>query len=273
MTKVSIEAHPAIFGIPVAAISMDDMLDMIDGWIASNQRRFICTADVHALTESQTHNDIRRIYASEAVVVPDGMPIVWFLRYRGWAKAERICGPDLMPALFRRSEDRGYRHFLYGATELTLTRLRARLGRDYPRGAIAGACSPPFRELPAVEDAQTVAMINGAEPDIVWVGLGAPKQDRWMAAHRAALRAPVLIGVGAAFDMLAGNVPRAPRILQRTGCEWMFRVAREPRRLGKRYLKSNSLFAVRLCKEMLHKSKAPTSARPAPLVVTTTKGD
>lgn len=250
-----------VFGVPVQAVSMAEMLDMIDDWIMDGVRQFICTVDVHALMESQADDEIRRVYGSAgAVVIADGMPIVWLLRRHGCPTAERICGPDLMPALFRRSETRPYRHFLYGASKDTLAQLRHRLACDFPRAPIVGAYSPPFRPLSPAEDAQIVELVNAADPDIVWVGLGAPKQDRWMAAHRSALRAPVLIGVGAAFDMLAGTVRRAPVIFQRTGCEWMFRIAQEPRRLFKRYLKSNSQFAFRLLGELLHPSKPPSHA-------------
>jgi N-acetylglucosaminyldiphosphoundecaprenol N-acetyl-beta-D-mannosaminyltransferase len=240
---------------------MAETLDMIDEWIASDARHFVCTVDVHALMESETNDDIRRIYRSDAAVVTaDGMPIVWFLRRRGRPTAERICGPDLMPALFRRSETRRYRNFLYGASSETLARLRDRLTREFPRAHIVGTFSPPFRALSEAEEANVVDMLNATEPDIVWVGLGAPKQDRWMAAHRATLHAPVLIGVGAAFDMLAGTVRRAPVVMQRTGCEWMFRIAQEPRRLLKRYVKSNSQFAIRLLIEMLHSTTPPSHA-------------
>lgn len=248
-----------VFGIPVRALSMAQMLDMIDEWITLGTQQFVCTVDVHALMESQTDNDIRKIYNS-AVVAADGMPIVWLLRRHGCSTAERICGPDLLPALFRRSETRAYRHFLYGASPETLARLRDRLTHDFPRARIVGTYSPPFRTLSASEDAEIIAMMNAAEPDIIWIGLGAPKQDRWMAAHRPLLRAPVLIGVGAAFDMVAGTVRRAPAFLQRTGCEWMFRIAQEPRRLLIRYVKSNFQFALRLIGEMLHVAKPPSHA-------------
>lgn len=257
------QLHPQadVFGIPVQAVSMAAFLDMTEDWIAAGVRRFICTLDVHALMESQADDEIRRIYRSAAAVVtPDGMPIVWFLRRHGFPAAQRICGPDLMPALFGRSGARSYRHFLYGGSANTLTRLRERLAREFPRAQIVGAYSPPFRALSAAEDALVVDIVNEACPDVVWVGLGAPKQERWMATHFERLRAPVLIGVGAAFDMLAGTVRRAPIIFQRTGCEWMFRIAQEPRRLGKRYLTSNSQFAIRLLGEILQPPNPPSRA-------------
>jgi N-acetylglucosaminyldiphosphoundecaprenol N-acetyl-beta-D-mannosaminyltransferase len=246
--------RPHVFGIPIHASSMATILDTIDHWINAGERQTLCTMDVHALMESLRNAEIRRIYMT-STVTPDGMPIVWLLRRHGWPAAERICGPDLMPAVFRRSETCSYRHFLYGSSEGTLHRLRTRLSCDFPASQIVGSYAPPFRMLSETENAEVVAMLNAARPDIIWVGLGAPKQDRWMAANRSALQAPVLIGVGAAFDMLAGNVRRAPSFVQYTGFEWLFRLAQEPRRLGKRYLKSNSQFVFRVAGETLGLSK------------------
>jgi N-acetylglucosaminyldiphosphoundecaprenol N-acetyl-beta-D-mannosaminyltransferase len=180
------------------------------------------------------------------------MPLVWLLRRAGYVLADRICGPDLMPALFDRSQRTGYRHFLYGSTESTLALLQRNLTRNYPGAKVVGVCSPPFRELLPGEQHAIVESINAATPDIVWVGLGAPKQDRWMGTYRSRLNAPVLIGVGAAFDMMAGTIRRAPPIIRRSGCEWLFRVFQEPRRLWKRYLDSNSRFALMLLHEKLH---------------------
>jgi N-acetylglucosaminyldiphosphoundecaprenol N-acetyl-beta-D-mannosaminyltransferase len=210
--------------------------------------------------ESQSAPDVLNIYRSAAMVTPDGMPLVWLLHRSGYRAAERICGPDLMPAIFRHSQLRGYRHFLYGSSETTLSLLQEKLSRNFPGARIVGRYSPPYRALTRQEEREVDRAVNAADPDIVWVGLGAPKQDRWMAAHRRALNAPVLIGVGAAFDLLAGRVTRAPRFLQRTGCEWMFRIAQEPRRLSRRYLESNSKFALMLIGEKLGLTKHQADA-------------
>jgi N-acetylglucosaminyldiphosphoundecaprenol N-acetyl-beta-D-mannosaminyltransferase len=165
-----------------------------------------------------------------------------------------------MPALFRHSQWHGHRHFLYGSSDTTLSLLQEELSRNFPGAKIVGSYSPPYRALTREEEREVDRVVNAADPDIVWVGLGAPKQDRWMAAHRGTLKASVLIGVGAAFDMLAGTVTRAPRFLQRTGCEWMFRLAQEPRRLSRRYLESNSKFAMMLIGEKLHLTKRNADA-------------
>ncbi len=247
--------RPQVLGVPVSALTMGEALATIDRWIATGERNYICTLDVHALMESQSAPDIRDIYRSASMVTPDGMPLVWLLRHMGYRSADRICGPDLMPAVFLHSESRGYRHFLYGSTETTLSRLEENLRRNFPGASIVGRLSPPFRALTASETREIDLLVNAAAADIVWVGLGAPKQDRWMAAHRSALEAPVLIGVGAAFDMISGTVARAPRFLQQTGCEWVFRLAQEPGRLWRRYLESNSRFVRMLVEERLRPTR------------------
>jgi len=250
-----VHPRPQVLGVPVSVLTLDKAVATIDRWIADGERTYVCTLAVHGVVESQSEPDMRNIYRTAAMVAPDGMPVVWLLRRLGYRAADRVCGPDLMPALLRLSQERGYRHFLYGSSEKTLSLLQENVGRDFPGARIVGCYSPPYRALTDDEEREVDQLVNAADPDIVWVGLGAPKQDRWMAAHRATLKAPVLIGVGAAFDMLAGTVTRAPRFLQRTGCEWMFRLAQEPRRLSRRYLRINSKFAMMLIGEKLHLTK------------------
>ena len=235
-----------VLGVPVSVLTLEEAVAIIGDWIARRELGYVCALSVHGLMESQSAPALRNIFRSAAMVAPDGMPVVWLQRYYGYRGADRVCGPDLMPALFRASEERGHRHFLYGSSETTLSLLRERLGSDYPGAKVVGHFSPPFGPLTAEEERQVDDLINAADPDIVWVGLSTPKQELWMAAHRRALKAPVLIGVGAAFDMVAGTVRRAPRVMRRTGCEWMFRLAQEPRRLSKRYLEINSWFAMML---------------------------
>jgi N-acetylglucosaminyldiphosphoundecaprenol N-acetyl-beta-D-mannosaminyltransferase len=241
-----------ILGVPVGALTLDDLLQVMDRWITDRERHYICAVSVHPLVESQSAPDLREIYKAASVVIPDGMPLVWLLRRAGHAAADRICGPDLMPAMFDRSQRTGARHFLYGSTAKTLELLTANLRRQYPSARIVGSYSPPFRDLLPGEDVEIVDHINAANADIVWVGLGAPKQDRWMAAYRPKLDAPVLISVGAAFDMLAGKIRRPPRFIQRSGFEWVFRLMQDPRRLLRRYAKCNFLFALMLLQERLH---------------------
>jgi N-acetylglucosaminyldiphosphoundecaprenol N-acetyl-beta-D-mannosaminyltransferase len=235
-----------VLGVPISVLTMEEAIAAIDDTIFTNDQKYVCTIDVHALVESRRQPDVRDIYQAAGIAAPDGMPLVWLLRHSGHHAADRICGPDLMPAVFRKSQQRGYRHFLYGASEETLLSLKQQLDVNFPGVKIVGHYSPPFRPLSREEELEVDRMLNAADPDIVWVGLGAPKQDRWMAAHRPMLNAPMLIGVGAAFDMIAGKIKRAPRLIRRTGCEWMFRLAQEPRRLTARYLRSNLWFALML---------------------------
>jgi N-acetylglucosaminyldiphosphoundecaprenol N-acetyl-beta-D-mannosaminyltransferase len=184
---------------------------------------------------------------------------VWLSRLRGFRDVERVYGPDLLLACCDHSRVIGYRHFFYGGgpgvPELLSERLRAR----FPGLSVAGGFSPPFRELTPDEDAECVHRINAAHPDIVWVGLGTPKQERWMAEHRATLDAAVLIGVGAAFDFHAGLKRQAPRWMQRSGLEWLFRLLAEPRRLWRRYLRNNPLFVWHVLLQSLHLREYPTA--------------
>jgi len=233
-----------ILGVGVSAINPEIAVSTIDRWIRQRARQYICVADVHSVMECHHDAGVRRICNAAGLVTPDGMPLAWLLKLAGHRYAERVCGSDLMFAVFGRGQKRGYRHFLYGSSEQTLRLLRRKLERRFPGATIVGSISPPFRPLSEAEDRSIVAAINDAGADIVWVGLGAPKQERWMADHRAALEAPILIGVGAAFDFHAGLVRRAPRFLQRSGLEWLFRLCMEPRRLWRRYLTNNPQFLV-----------------------------
>jgi len=192
--------------------------------------------------ESQRDEELRRIHNRAGLVTPDGMPLVWLSRLQSFHHVERVYGPDLMLALCERSVAKGYRHFFYGGAEGVPEQLASVLQKRFPGLQVAGTFSPPFRPLTADEDDRIVQMINAAAPDIVWVGLSTPKQERWMAGHRERLTAPVLIGVGAAFDFLTGRKPQAPRWMQRAGLEWLFRLLTEPRRLWRRYLINNPLF-------------------------------
>lgn len=231
-----------VLGIGVSVLDLPGAVARVQGWIDRGERQYVCVTSVHGVMESQRSIGLRRIHNAAGMVAPDGMPLAWMLRLAGHADSGRVCGPDLMPAVFQAGQRRGDRHFLYGATEATLERLRAGLLAHAPGASIVGWHAPPFRPLTEAEDAQVVAAINDCKPDIVWVGLSTPKQEYWMAAHRDRLAAPVLIGVGAAFDVHAGLSRRAPRVLQRTGLEWMYRVAKEPRRLWWRYTWNNPRF-------------------------------
>jgi len=231
-----------ILGVGVSAVNMTMALEIMDGWIARREAHYVCVTSVHGVMESQRDERLRHIHNSAGLVTPDGMPLVWLSRLRGFRHVERVYGPDLMLALCQWSVSRGYRHFLYGGEVGVPEQLAAALQRRFPGLRVVGTWSPPFQPLTVEQDEQIVAAINAAGPDIVWVGLSTPRQERWMAAHVGRVAAPLLIGVGAAFDFLAGRKRQAPRWMQRSGLEWLFRLASEPRRLWRRYLASVPAF-------------------------------
>jgi N-acetylglucosaminyldiphosphoundecaprenol N-acetyl-beta-D-mannosaminyltransferase len=241
-----------ILGVGVDAQTLDVAVDTIGGWIAGGEPHYVCITGVHGVIECQDDPDLRRIHNEAGMVTADGMPLVWLSRMRVRDRAvERVYGPDLMLAAFERSETAGWRHFLFGATPRTVDQLAGRLGDRFPGAEIVGALSPPFGDPGAAEDARLSRQIDAAEPDIVWVGMSTPRQERWMAAHVGRVHAPVLVGVGAAFDFHAGVKRQAPLWIQHSGLEWAFRVACEPRRLAGRYIRNNPRFVWLLAKQTL----------------------
>ncbi len=231
-----------ILGVGVCPQTMEQAVETIAGWIERRTPAYVCVTGVHGVIESRDDPELRRIHNAAGMVTTDGMPLVWWCRLAGRRDAERVYGPDLMLAVCEQSARRGWRHYLYGADEKTLNRLETNLVARFPGLAVVGRHAPPFRPLTEAEDAAVVADIAACGADIVWVGLSTPKQERWMAAHLGRAAAPVMIGVGAAFDFHAGTKPQAPPWMRRSGLEWLFRMACEPRRLGPRYLVANTRF-------------------------------
>ena len=231
-----------ILGVGVSAIDMPTALIEIERWIRAREPHYVCVTGVHGVMESRRDPTLRAIHNGAGLVTPDGMPLVWLSRWKGHARVNRVYGPDLMLAVCERSIERGWRHFLYGGDAGVPELLAERLSTRFPGISIAGCHSPPFRALTAVEDAALADRLDASGADIVWVGLGTPKQERWMSEHVGHLAAPVLIGVGAAFDFHVGRKPQAPAWMGRSGLEWLFRLSTEPRRLWKRYCVNNPLF-------------------------------
>jgi N-acetylglucosaminyldiphosphoundecaprenol N-acetyl-beta-D-mannosaminyltransferase len=204
------------------------------GWVA------VCTVNdvVHSLQSPAVRESLNRAW----LTTPDGMPLVWWGRRASSSAVSRVYGPDLLRAILTDARHRDTRHFFYGGGPGVMARLLAGTSALNPAARIAGTITPPFRALTAAEEDATAAEINAAHPDIVWVGLGCPKQNLWMVRFRPLLEAPIVVGVGAAFDFLAGVKRQAPRWMQRSGLEWLFRLVAEPRRLWRRYLVSNTVF-------------------------------
>ena len=236
----------AILGVAVSAINLDMAVVGIGGWIRDDAREYVCVTGVHGVMESQSDPELLRIHNESGMTTPDGMPLVWCGRYAGAFWMERVYGPDLMLRVCAESVKNGWSHFFYGAGPGVADELAAALTDRFPGLNVAGMHTPPFRELTEEETQAIVEMINTARPDIVWIGLSTPKQERWMARLRPLLAAPVLVGVGAAFDIHAGRLSQAPRWMQRSGLEWAYRLAMEPRRLWRRYLYSNPRFIMQI---------------------------
>ncbi|MGH7094834.1 MAG: WecB/TagA/CpsF family glycosyltransferase [Stellaceae bacterium] len=231
-------------GVGISAIDMEGAVGEITRWIREGDRNYVCVTGVHGVMESQRDPALREIHNQSGLTTPDGMPTVWLSRWAGAKNTSRVYGPDLMSAMCSLGATEGWRMYFYGSAPGVAEEVGRRLRDSYPGLDVAGTWSPPFRPLTAGEDALVVESINQAKPDIVWVGLSTPKQERWMAAHRASLDAPVLIGVGAAFDQCAGLIRRAPNWMQRSGLEWAFRLCEEPRRLWRRYFDAIPRFIV-----------------------------
>jgi N-acetylglucosaminyldiphosphoundecaprenol N-acetyl-beta-D-mannosaminyltransferase len=226
----------SILGTPISLLSMNRALSIIDMWQGDKTDRFVVFRDVHGVMLARDDLALKRAHQEAEIVAPDGMPIVWAARWAGGTGISRVCGPDLMLEVCRYGVTRGWRHFFYGGAsgvaEVAVKNLRAR----FPGLIVAGIACPPFRPLTLEEDESMSASIRLAKPNFVWVGLGTPKQELWMAEHRGRLGGVTMMGVGAAFDIYAERISRAPIWMQKLGLEWAFRLFKEPRRLWKRYL-------------------------------------
>jgi N-acetylglucosaminyldiphosphoundecaprenol N-acetyl-beta-D-mannosaminyltransferase len=231
-----------VLGVGISVVDLDRAVAAIERWVETGVHRYVCVTGVHGVMESRSRPELRSIHNASGMTVPDGMPMVWAGRWCRATGIGRVRGPDLMLAVLSAAVERGWRSFLYGGKEGVPELLAERLVARFPGLRVAGTMSPPFRPLTAIEDEAVVRRINGARPDLVWVGLSTPKQEQWMAAHAGRLDAPVMLGVGAAFDVHAGLASEAPVWVQRSGFEWLFRLAREPRRLWRRYLGNNPRF-------------------------------
>lgn len=240
----------AVIGQPLDALTWDEALGRIAAWAARRESRYVCISNAHSVVTGSQDPAFGQVLREADMVTSDGAPVAWMMRRLGVPGQQRINGPDLMWRYCERAAQRGESVFLYGGTAETLVLLQARLRAAFPGLVIAGAVSPPFRALSPQELARDIDAINASGAGTVWVSLGCPKQEHWMAAQRGKVQG-VMVGVGAAFDYHAGTVRRAPLWMQRAGLEWLHRLVSEPRRLWRRYLVTNSLFIWGAAKQLL----------------------
>jgi N-acetylglucosaminyldiphosphoundecaprenol N-acetyl-beta-D-mannosaminyltransferase len=239
-----------VLGVRVHAVQIPQVVVLLENWIAKPvESRYVAVTGMHGVMEAQKDPSFREILNAADCVVPDGMPLVWLGRRQEFALKRRVYGPEFLET-FCQTTGTKYRHFFYGGIAGVAGQLADSLEQRYGI-QIAGTYSPPFRLLTEEEDREITAMIRAACPDILWVGLSTPKQERWMYAHRSGLGVPVMVGVGAAFDIHSGRKKRAPRWMQEHGLEWMFRLLQEPRRLWRRYLVYGPEFAALVLLELL----------------------
>jgi N-acetylglucosaminyldiphosphoundecaprenol N-acetyl-beta-D-mannosaminyltransferase len=251
-TTVRLPESPSFktLGVQVNAVQIPDVITRMERWISERSScHFIAVTGMHGVTEAQHDKSFKQILNSADLVVPDGMPLVWLARRHGHPLKRRVYGPELMQTFCKQTSGE-YRHFLYGGLpgvpELLAETLKDRFGIN-----VVGTYSPPFRALSARENEEIRARIHATRPDVLWVGLSTPKQERWMYEHRPALQIPVVVGVGAAFDLNSGRTRQAPAWMRENGLEWSFRLLTEPRRLWKRYLIYGSEFVWNVTSEML----------------------
>lgn len=224
-----------ILGVQVAAVQIPDVIRQMQGWIADRERSHsIAFTGLHGVSESTKNPQLKDVLNGTDLVVADGMPLVWLGRLCGHSLRRRVYGPELMETFCRETQSQ-FRHFFYGGAPGVAESLATGLQKRF-QILVAGTYSPPFRDLTEEEDQAVVDLVHQAAPDVLWVGLSTPKQERWMHEHRPRLRVPVLLGVGAAFDICSGKLPQAPAWMRENGLEWLFRLLVEPRRLWKRYL-------------------------------------
>lgn len=232
-----------ILGVNVSCLNMESLLEYIKENLDKIKSKYVCVTNVHTIVTSYDDEEYKNIQNNAIVVLPDGGPVASECKRRGYTETERTTGPDFLNEVLKISSKYGYKHFFYGSTEETLTKLRKSIKEKYDNVDIVGMYSPPFRKLTNEEDEHVINMINDSNADFLWVGLGAPKQEIFMAEHKGKINS-LMVGVGAAFDYIAGNIKRAPKWMQKMSLEWLYRLMQDPIRLFNRYLYTNTKFIV-----------------------------
>ena len=251
-----------VLGVGVSALTLAQARDLVLGARGARSLGYVCVTPVHAISEARRDPAFRKILNESFLTTPDGMPLVWLAP----PGVERVYGPDLMLAVCDAGRARGLRHYFYGGAPGVAELLREKLCARFPGLEVTGTFTPPYRPLNPEELAALRADVTRARPDIIWVGLSTPKQERFMAGNWQSLDAGLLIGVGAAFDFHSGRIRQAPRWMQRSGLEWLFRLGTEPRRLGPRYLTTNPLFVLRVLAQRTGLKKYPIDIAETPNV-------
>ena len=237
------ESRVNILGVGISAISLDEAVERTETFLKGDSQGYVCVTGVHGIMEAQTDSELRRILNRSFLTTPDGMPTVWLGKANGFKSMTRVYGPDYMVAICGRSRDGGYRHFLYGGKPGVAEELRAELMSRFPGIQIVGTYTPPFRPLNQQEEDELRTQLIDSRADILWCGLSTPKQERFMATYQGRLPVQLMVGVGAAFDLLSGNLSEAPNWMKKSGLQWLYRLIKEPRRLWRRYLGNNPRFA------------------------------
>ena len=247
-----------VLGVGISVLNLETALAAIAAAVRARRGGYICVTGVHGVMEAQDDPAFKNILNRAFLCTPDGMPMVWAGKINGRREMRRVYGPDLMLEVCAWSETSGCRHFFYGGAEGVAELLAQKLKAKFPKLDVVGTYTPPFRALTAGEEKQLLAQVHAAKPDIIWVGLSTPKQEKFMAEFQPKLDATLMIGVGAAFDFHSGRVRQAPRWMQRSGLEWFYRLCSEPRRLAKRYFRNNPLFVLKFFSQLTGLKKFPS---------------
>ncbi len=254
-----VHEYANVLGVNVSAIDLDKAVEMADRWIAGKNRGYICVTGVHGVMEAQSDPKLLHILNHAFLNMPDGMPMSWVGRLQGLNKMDRVFGPEFMASLCQVSIERSYRHFLYGGEPGVAELLKQKLENRFPGIRVVGTYTPPFRDLTVEEEADVLCQLQTLQPDILWVGLSTPKQEKFMARYVDRFEVPLMVGVGAAFDYHTGRIRDCSPWIKRAGLQWLHRLAQDPRRLWKRYLKNNPVFLWKISLQLFKLKQYPTS--------------
>ncbi len=251
-----------VLGVGISAINLASARAAIAGALDTRRKGYVCVTPVHGVMEARRDPELRKIFNRALLCTPDGMPMVWAGRLAGFSGVDRVYGPDLMLDICAWSRASGRSHFFYGGAQGVAELLSRKLRERFPGLRVAGTFTPPYRPLDPAEETALIEHVAAARPDLFWVGLSTPKQERFMAEYLPRLDTTIMLGVGAAFDFHTGRVRQAPRWVQRAGFEWLFRLCMEPRRLWRRYLRANPLFLALILAQITRLRKFPIEPAP-----------